>query len=291
METLAAFQAQWYSKIQSELETQIKLDVQQPLLQAAMSYAVLAGGKRLRPLLTLAVVQTFGLNPADYLKASSAIELIHSYSLIHDDLPAMDDDVLRRGQPTTHVKFGEDVAILAGDALQPLAFQWLVTDEHLKDVQKVQMAQMLGHAAGPNGMVGGQILDMQYTGNQTVSLADATQVHALKTGAIIRYAVKAGGVIADADAKTLAALDRFGAAYGLAFQIKDDLDDLEQDGSEDKQAYPTILTIPGAVKALQEQVDAAQTALDEIQQHCQVDTSLLASFLGYYATTLEKKWQ
>ncbi|RRG18874.1 polyprenyl synthetase family protein [Weissella viridescens] len=287
---LITFQNSWVPKIQTQLANQIATDVEQPDLQAAMRYAVLAGGKRLRPLLTIAVLETFDVPAEPLLQATDAIELVHSYSLIHDDLPAMDDDQERRGQPTTHVKFGEDLAILAGDALQPLAFQWLSQTEPLSVDQRLKLVQQLAQAAGGNGMVGGQVLDMQYTGADTVTLAQATQVHELKTGALLRYSLVAGGIMADVDQLTLTALDQFGRAFGLGFQIKDDLDDLGQDDGADKQAYPTILTVPGAVAALQDQVDEARSALDQIKEHCQVSTDLLNSFLQYFDATLEKKW-
>lgn len=287
---LITFQNSWVPKIQAQLDEQITTDVAQSELQAAMRYAVLAGGKRLRPLLTIAVLETFGVAPDSLLQATDAIELVHSYSLIHDDLPAMDDDQERRGQPTTHVKFGEDLAILAGDALQPLAFQWLSQTNQLSVAQRLELVQALALAAGGNGMVGGQVLDMAYTGADNVTLAQATQVHELKTGALLRYGLVAGAIMAEVDQTTRTALNQFGQAFGLAFQIKDDLDDLGQDDVEDKQAYPTILTVPGAVAALQEQVDVARLALNQISAHCQVSTDLLDAFLQYFDATLEKKW-
>lgn len=248
----------------------------------AMRYAVTNGGKRIRPLLTLAVAETFGQKRQTVMMNAGAVELIHTYSLIHDDLPAMDNDDVRRGQPTTHVKYSENLAILAGDALQPLAFEWLTVGNVISTQMKVQLVQKLAQAAGPQGMVTGQVLDMAATNAVEIDLVDVIKIHNLKTGALIAYSAEAGGILADVDGSVVEILRRFGLAYGLAFQIQDDLNDLEQDGDEDKQSYPAILGHTGAKKALAEQVALAHAALIEIQQQTGADVELLVSFLDYF---------
>lgn len=276
-----------YAKIvQPEIEQFLttefaKFDLDNQLI-AAMNYALMTGGKRLRPLLTLAVAETFGQKRATIIKNASAVELIHTYSLIHDDLPAMDNDTLRRGKPTVHLKFGEDVAILAGDALQPLAFEWVLAGEQISVESKLELSRLLAKAAGFNGMVAGQMLDMEMTKASKTELATVKKLHNLKTGALIAYAVQAGGILAGVNQEIQQALWQFGLKYGLAFQIKDDIDDLIQDGDEDKQAYPTLLGLTGAQKALHEEVTDAQILLKQIGEEAGVDMALLLSFLDYF---------
>lgn len=287
---LASFKAIWLPKVNSQLAYDLKTTVKNPQLHEVMNYAVMNGGKRLRPLLTLAVIESFGRNPERYITEASAVELVHAYSLIHDDLPAMDDDTMRRGKPTTHVEFGQALAILAGDALQPLAYEWLNESHVLSDFQKSQLTLGLTKASGPNGMVGGQVLDMVYTGHDNATLKDAENVHRLKTGALIRYALVAGGILVDANQVTLSALDDFGSAFGFAFQINDDLDDLAQDDTEDKQAYPTLLGVQGAQDALAKQVALARQALAVVRYNSHANVTLLESFLDYFKPALEKQW-
>jgi len=286
----ASFNAIWLPQVNQRLAQELKRTVKNKKLHEVMDYAVMNGGKRLRPLLTLAVIESFGRNPERYLTEASALELVHAYSLIHDDLPAMDDDDMRRGNPTTHVVYGEALAILAGDALQPLAYEWLNESSHLSDFQKNQLTLGLTKASGANGMVAGQVLDMTYTGQADATLQDAENVHRLKTGALIRYALVAGGILVDANTVTLNALDDFGHAFGFAFQINDDLDDLAQDDQEDKQAYPTLLGVQGAQAALQEQVTLAREALAVIRYNSHANIELLESFLDYFKPALEKQW-
>ncbi|WP_057753228.1 polyprenyl synthetase family protein [Weissella kandleri] len=255
-------------------------------LQAALEYATLAGGKRLRPLLTLAVLQSYHVNTQAYLKAASAVELIHSYSLIHDDLPIMDDDDLRRGQPTTHRKFGAAIALLAGDALQPLAFEWLLSAEHLSSQQKLALAQTLAQAAGVGGMVGGQVEDWQMTG-RTPQVAELDQIHQKKTGALITYACQAGGIMANASLVEMQALIRFGQAFGFAFQLKDDLNDWQQDKGADKNAYPALIGFKATQERLKATVEQAQQAVAELVQVSQLDWELLKTSLAYFEDVME----
>ncbi len=227
-------------------------------LHRAMRYAVLGGGKRLRPLLVYATGTTFGAPPETLDAAAAAVEIIHAYSLVHDDLPAMDDDSLRRGRATCHVVFGEAMAILAGDALQALAFDVLAHDPTRDDpATHVEMLRVLAVACGSHGMAGGQAFDLAAIG-RTLSPADLERMHVHKTGALIRASVRLGALAAGVrDAPTLDALERYGHAIGLAFQIRDDLLDIEggteqlgktagKDAAADKPTYPSVFGVAGS---------------------------------------------
>jgi farnesyl diphosphate synthase len=230
-------------------------------LHRAMRYAVLGSGKRLRPLLVYATGETFGAPLGKLDAPAAAVEIIHAYSLVHDDLPAMDDDDLRRGRPTCHVVFGEAMAVLAGDALQALAFDVLAEDAAL-DVDadtRIAMLRALAAACGSHGMAGGQAFDLAAVGQQ-LDASELERMHVYKTGALIRASVRLGALAAGVrDAATLGALDRYGHAIGLAFQIRDDLLDIEADTEQlgktagkdvaaAKPTYPAILGI-GASRA------------------------------------------
>ena len=193
-------------------------------LHRAMRYAVLGGGKRLRPLLVYAAGIALGANLDALDAAACAVEFIHAYSLVHDDLPAMDDDALRRGRPTCHIVFGEAMAILAGDALQALAFEILADAADIDDADtRLRMLQVLGRACGAEGMAGGQAFDLAAVGHR-LSLAELERMHDYKTGALIRASVMLGAMASGCrDTATLDALDRFGRAVGLAFQVRDDI--------------------------------------------------------------------
>ncbi len=223
-------------------------------LHQAMRHAVLGSGKRLRPMLVYAAGEALGAPPAPLDAAAAAVEIIHAYSLVHDDLPAMDDDDLRRGRPTCHVVYGEAMAILAGDALQALAFEILAGDPAL-DVEaatRVEMLRVLGAACGSHGMAGGQAFDLAAVG-QHLDAAELERMHVHKTGALIRASVRLGALAARCrDADTLDALERYGHALGLAFQIRDDILDIEgdsatlgktagKDAANAKPTYPGIL--------------------------------------------------
>ena len=208
--------------------------------------------------------------------------LIHCYSLVHDDLPAMDDDALRRGQPTVHVAFDEATAILAGDALQTLAFEVLVNAPQ-DAAQRVAMLAELARASGVAGMCGGQALDIDATGAQ-INVRELERLHALKTGALLRCAVRLGALAANADAAQHAALDRYADALGLAFQIRDDLLDIEgdaatlgkttgKDQAQDKATFPALLGVPASRARLQELAASMQAALDSVD----ADTHALAA--------------
>ncbi|WP_343883135.1 farnesyl diphosphate synthase [Rhodanobacter caeni] len=242
-------------------------------LHRAMRYAVLGGGKRLRPLLVYAAAQALGVDGPQLDAAACAVELIHAYSLVHDDLPAMDDDALRRGRPTCHVVFGEAMAILAGDALQALAFEILADDTARQTRPETGMAMLraLGRACGAEGMAGGQALDLAAVG-QPLTLAQLEHMHACKTGALIRASVQLGALAAGGDADVLLALDEYASAVGLAFQVRDDILDVEgessvigktagKDAAAGKPTFPSIIGLDASRARLAELTDTALAAI------------------------------
>ncbi|HRU40121.1 MAG TPA: polyprenyl synthetase family protein, partial [Candidatus Goldiibacteriota bacterium] len=222
----------------------------------AVNYSVNAGGKRIRPLLMLLAGRALSLKPDDLMPAACAIEMIHTYSLIHDDLPAMDNDDLRRGKPTCHVKFGEANAILAGDALLTLAFKTILSTRataRIKTANIIRAASLLAEAAGIRGMVGGQAADMIYEGKKT-GIRILSEIHKRKTGALIRAAVLIPAVLSGADRKTEKNFEAFGDKIGLAFQVADDILDITsssqklgktagKDIKKRKSTYPAIYGI------------------------------------------------
>jgi geranylgeranyl pyrophosphate synthase len=247
-------------------------------LLAAMRYSVLGGGKRVRPLLVYASGELVGADEGTLDALAAAVELIHAYSLVHDDLPAMDDDDLRRGRPTTHRQFDEATAILAGDALQALAFEVLASDRSLaaKPQAQVQILAWLARAAGPAGMVGGQALDMAAEG-QRLDERGLERIHRGKTGALIRASIMMPSELGSLSAEQRANLDVFANDIGLVFQIRDDLLEVEQDtatlgkragsdASNHKSTYPSTLGIEGARQRAAETQQRAVTALKSLGQ-------------------------
>ncbi len=244
-------------------------------LHRAMRYAVLGGGKRLRPLLVYATGHAFGAPLGRLDSSAAAVEIIHAYSLVHDDLPAMDDDNIRRGRPTCHIVFGEAMAILAGDALQALAFEVLANDFMLaaEPASHLVMLRTLAGACGSHGMAGGQAFDLAAVG-KVLSASELERMHVHKTGALIRASVRLGALAAGCnDARTLAALETYGHSIGLAFQIRDDLLDIEADTTQlgktagkdvaaNKPTYPAILGIEASRSEL---TRLTMTALDAIE--------------------------
>ena len=243
-------------------------------LGAAMRYAVLDGGKRLRALLVLAASEAVHGNPDAALRAACAVELIHAYSLVHDDLPCMDDDVLRRGKPTVHVKFGEAQALLAGDALQALAFECLLPEgPAVPAAMQAALARLLARAAGAQGMAGGQAIDLASVG-KPLTESQLRHMHQLKTGALLQASVVMGAACAPQalGGRTQAALHDYGAALGLAFQVVDDILDVTadsaalgktagKDAQADKPTYVSLLGLAPA-RALAERLRVqAQDAL------------------------------
>lgn len=226
-------------------------------LQEAMHYGLFNGGKRIRPMLTYAVAELFGQSNALTDASAAAVESIHAYSLIHDDLPAMDDDDLRRGKPTCHIQFNEATAILAGDALQTFAFELLSQKELNNAAVQLALIQTLQSASGRFGMVTGQMIDLANV-NQNIDQANLEQMHRHKTGAIIRAAVLMGAQsVGVSDVSHLAALDAYASAIGLAFQVQDDIIDITSDtqtlgktqfsdADANKPTYPKLLGLEGA---------------------------------------------
>jgi farnesyl diphosphate synthase len=268
--------AHWRHRVDTAISTRLDaLQIASPehaRLIGAMRHAALLGGKRMRPLLVYATGRTLGATDEALDAPAVAVELIHAYSLAHDDLPAMDDDALRRGQPTVHVAFDEATAILAGDALQTLAFQTLA-EAPLPAEARIALTHELANASGAAGMCGGQALDIQATGRgDDIALADLQRLHALKTGALLRAAVRFGALVASADADSRAALDRYADALGLAFQIRDDLLDIESDSAtlgktagkdlaQNKATFPALLGIDGSRAKLDELASIMREAI------------------------------
>lgn len=252
----------WRERVDAAIARVLPADEAEPRrLHAAMRHAALDGGKRMRPLLVYATGTAFGASESALDDPAVAVELVHAYSLAHDDLPSMDDDALRRGKPTVHVAHGEATAILAGDALQALAFSVLAGDDPAGDgvtaTARVAMLRELADAAGARGMCGGQALDIDATGRADAVDIDALQrLHALKTGALLRAAVRLGAMAAGVDAATRVRLDGFAESLGLAFQVRDDLLDVEgdsatlgktagKDAAQAKATFPALLGMDG----------------------------------------------
>jgi geranylgeranyl pyrophosphate synthase len=248
-----------------------------------MRHSVFAGGKRLRPVLTLAAAEAVEPRAIDLaLPAACAIELIHTYSLIHDDLPAMDNDTLRRGRPTLHVVYGDGIAILAGDGLHAEAFTLLAREpaEDSADVaaRKLRVIAVVGRAAGPAGMVGGQAIDLQAAGQTpggrvTLDAEGLRAMHSRKTGALIRASASAGAIMAGAEPNVVDAIDKYAAEVGLAFQIVDDILDVEgnaaqlgksagKDAASDKPTYPRLYGLDESHRLADACLERAHAALD-----------------------------
>jgi farnesyl diphosphate synthase len=252
----------WVSARQSVFEEVLKrllpsADVLPQRLHDAMRYSVLEGGKRVRPLLAYAAGELAGASDERVEIAAAAVELIHAYSLVHDDMPCMDDDVLRRGKPTCHVEFDEATALLVGDALQSLAFQ-LLAEHRLSDdaAQQLQMVKLLAVASGSRGMAGGQAIDLGGVGKQ-LTLPELEQMHIHKTGALIRAAILLGAGCGKLEQAQLDRLEHYGKCVGLAFQVVDDVLDAEADtatlgktaGKDADNDKPTYVTLLGAAAA------------------------------------------
>jgi farnesyl diphosphate synthase len=240
-------------------------------LGTAMRYAVLDGGKRLRPLLVLAASDAVSGDRASALRAAVAVELIHAYSLVHDDMPCMDNDVLRRGKPTVHVKYGEAQAMLAGDAMQALAFEVLTPDDGMSPQLMATLVRLLARASGHAGMAGGQAIDLASVGRK-LDEATLRDMHRRKTGVLLQASVMMGAACGPADATALAALSEYGAAVGLAFQVVDDVLDVTQeshvlgktagkDVDQNKPTFVSLLGLEAAQKYAHELRDQAHAAL------------------------------
>ncbi|PDY90625.1 (2E,6E)-farnesyl diphosphate synthase [Bacillus toyonensis] len=247
------------------------------VLREAMAYSLEAGGKRLRPLLLFATLQAFGKERNLGVGAACALEMIHTYSLVHDDLPCMDDDDLRRGKPTNHKVFGEAMAVLAGDGLLTYAFQIVMAYEQkeISAEKKVRLVLELAKAAGPEGMVGGQVADMEAEGKQ-LTIDELEYIHKHKTGKLLEFAVLAGAILSNATKEQEEKLLEFAKNIGLAFQIRDDILDVEgteeeigkpigSDVSNEKSTYTTLFTVDRAKNILEETIAKAKDAISSLQ--------------------------
>nr|WP_144486499.1 farnesyl diphosphate synthase [Bacillus pumilus] len=246
-------------------------------LKSSMLYSLKAGGKRLRPVLVLALLNAYGKNEEDGIPVGCAVEMIHTYSLIHDDLPCMDDDDLRRGKPTNHKVYGEATAVLAGDALLTESFR-LITSQLSSSVsadKKLRIVDELVKSAGALGMVGGQFDDMEAEQKQ-VSLVELESIHARKTGKLLTFSVAAGAMLAGASDDDIEKLREFSYHIGIAFQIRDDILDLEgseekigkrvgSDTANEKSTYPSLLTLSGAKEKLHEHITRAKEIVSNLQ--------------------------
>lgn len=246
-------------------------------LKEAMLYSLLAGGKRLRPMLLFATVEGFGIDFNETLPIATSIEMIHTYSLIHDDLPAMDNDDFRRGKLTNHKVFGEATAILAGDALLTYSFQTIASmdSKQIDNEQLICLIRELSKASGPEGMVGGQVADMEAE-NKALSLEELEYIHHHKTGDLLSFSIIAGAIVAKASSADIENLRGFAKHLGLAFQIKDDILDVEgteetlgkpvgSDLINEKSTYPKLLGMDGAKQKLNEHISTAKEYLCKVK--------------------------
>jgi farnesyl diphosphate synthase len=282
---------EYQERVENALEQCLPGEADEPsLLHAAMRYAVLGGGKRIRPVLVYATGETFGVDPASLDGPAVAVELIHAYSLIHDDLPAMDDDDLRRGKATCHKAYDEATAILAGDAIQALAFYTLAHDIKMKvgPSQRIRMIASLARNSGSLGMAGGQAIDLAAVGKQ-LSLEELENMHSHKTGALIRCSVELGALsVTDLNDSDFNALADYARNIGVAFQVRDDILDIEgeteilgkQQGSDierNKPTYPELLGLDGAKRVADELHQKALNALELMDR----DTTLLQEIASF----------
>lgn len=295
MTSFRSFVQEHKELLESELLQYVDCLSSPDVLKEAMKYSLEAGGKRIRPLLVFSVLQAFGKPTKIGLPAACAIEMIHTYSLIHDDLPSMDNDDLRRGKPTNHIIFGEANAILAGDALLTLSFQLLakMDDPSLSADQKIEIINEIAKSAGAEGMVGGQTADMTSEG-KSITLDELEYIHEHKTGKLLVCSVMTGAILAGANELEKDKLRQFAHHLGLAFQIRDDILDIEgneekigkrigSDQENNKNTYPSLLTLDGAKEKLREEIELAMKSLSSIKinpEHLINLTNLVANREG-----------
>jgi len=270
---LNVFMKEYIVQIEGELSKQIDVLNAPSIIKKAMDYSLQAGGKRIRPILLLSTLHALNQDINKGKSSACAVEMIHTYSLIHDDLPAMDNDDLRRGKPTNHKVFGEAMAILAGDGLLTYSFQLIAEDQLLTPHEKIEVIKLLAMAAGAEGMVGGQVADMEGE-NTTLSIDQLEYIHANKTGKLITFSVMAGAIIGGATQKQQELFRKYANHIGIAFQIRDDVLDIEGDqeiigkpiGSDitnHKSTYPSLLSLEGAKERLQYHIDQAKGILEQ----------------------------
>lgn len=270
---LQAWNTERLDRVEQALSSWVAADAPAGLGES-MRYAVLDGGKRLRPLLVLAACEAVGGNREAALRAACSVELIHAYSLVHDDMPCMDNDVLRRGKPTVHVKFGEATALLAGDALQALAFELLTPEgAEVPVAMQAGLCRLLARAAGSAGMAGGQAIDLASVGVK-LDERELREMHRLKTGALLQGSVLMGAACGETSERARKALSIYGAAIGLAFQVVDDILDVTtdsatlgktagKDAEQDKPTYVSILGLERSRAYAQELLAQALAALED----------------------------
>lgn len=288
------FKAEWKKRadlVEEGLLRELKkVPAYDETLEKAMEYSLMAGGKRLRPVLLMAAADAVGKDGAAFLTTGCAIEMIHTYSLIHDDLPAMDNDDYRRGKPTNHKVFGDGIAVLAGDALLTLAFEVMLRQEGAAPETLVTVVSEMSRAAGPYGMVGGQVLDLEGEGRR-LDLAALRKIHMGKTGALFCAAIRSGAILAGAKEEELAALTLYAERFGLAFQITDDILDVTGDeaaigkpvGSDvrnEKATYVTLTSLEEAKKLAEDAVNEAVAALDVFGERAAFLRDLALFLLG-----------
>ena len=279
----SAWMAHELGRVEQALSRWVRADAPAGL-GVAMRYAVTGGGKRLRPLLVLAASQAAQGQAEAALRGACAVELIHAYSLVHDDMPCMDNDVLRRGKPTVHVQFGQAQALLAGDALQALAFELLTPEEGVEPGLQARLCRLLARAAGSEGMAGGQAIDLANVGRQLDEEA-LRHMHRLKTGALLQASVEMGAACGRAAAPACAALARYGAAIGLAFQVVDDVLDVTADsatlgktaGKDAASSKPTYVSLMGLDGARAHAQVLRADALEALAQSGLPDVRALAA--------------
>lgn len=280
-ETLSNFLSHYRDHTNTLLETRLnELNGHHTDLVKAMQYSLLLGGKRVRPVLVYAAAAAVGANTQVADDCACAIEAVHTYSLIHDDLPAMDDDALRRGQPTCHIAFDEATAILAGDALQCLAFEWLANSTLLPPSAVLQAVRVLSKASGANGMVVGQAIDLAAV-DKHIDLPHLEQMHQYKTGALISASVEMGAIAGGANASQTASLLSYARAIGLAFQVQDDILDVTAntatlgkeagaDAERNKPTYVSLLGLEGATEKANELLAQALSSIDSFGEEADI---------------------
>lgn len=273
--------------IEGKLNGLLESKIVPETLKSSMAYSINAGGKRIRPLLVLATLEDLGAKSEDALTVACAVELLHTYSLIHDDLPCMDNDDFRRGKPTNHVVYGEAVAVLAGDALQSLAFGSLTQLRDTSAQETLQIVRLLSDASGATGMVGGQVLDIEGE-TRVLSISELETIHINKTGALLSFCIEAGAILAGLPEEKYAQLKKYAFNIGLAFQIQDDILDVTStteelgktagsDAISDKSTYPSLLGLDGAIMRLAEHHQVAKKSLSFLE----ADQPLLGLFADY----------
>jgi geranylgeranyl diphosphate synthase type II len=272
--TLSAFLSSRKERIEEKLPCYISQLHAPSSIKESMIYSLSAGGKRLRPILVLAVLHAFGKNEEIGFPSACAVEMVHTYSLIHDDLPAMDDDDLRRGKPTNHKVFGEALAILAGDGLLTHSFGLIAGQQSVSADVRLRLISELVHAAGVEGMVGGQVADMLGEA-KSLSLDDLQYIHEHKTAKLLAFSIVAGAILSGADKEEISLLREFSYHIGIAFQIQDDILDIEgqqskigkpvgSDETNQKTTYPSLLTMHGAKSKLEDHISSAKHILEKI---------------------------